>query len=85
MKDVVKSSPAASSASRADRDDMEEVLLLAVLTDTDMSDEEEAVEVENEVASFEEESSLLISVMVAVDSEDGCRIGGNRCRSKPAG
>lgn len=59
---------------------MEEPLLLAVLIETDMSDEEEVV-VEKEVASFEEESSLLISVMVAVDSEDGCRIGGKR-RSK---
>lgn len=72
--------PAERSASRADREDMEEPLLVTVLADIDIIDEEEVV-VENEVASFEEESSLLISVMVAVDSEDGCRIGRNR-RSK---
>lgn len=63
--------------SSTERDEMEEPLLLAVLAEIDRTDEDDVV-VENEVASFEEESSLLISVMVAVDSEEGCRTGRNR-------
>lgn len=76
--------PAETSRSRADREDMEELLLLPLLLlITVLAEEmdEEVVVVENEVASFEDESSLLISVMVAVDSEEGCR---KRLRSKAA-
>lgn len=65
------------SRSSTERDEMDEPLLLAVLAEMDRTDEEDVV-VENEVASFEEESSLFISVMVAVDSEEGCRTGRNR-------
>lgn len=65
------------SRSSTEREEMEEPLLLAVLAEIDRTDEEDVV-VENEVASFEEESSLFISVMVAVDSEEGWRTGRKR-------
>lgn len=66
--------PADSKVSRADREDVLEPILVAVLPDIESREEEVAVE--NEVASFEEESSLFISVIVADDSRDGCLPGG---------
>lgn len=71
--------PADSKVSNADREDALEPLLVAVLPEIDSREEEVAVE--NEVASFEEESSLFISVIVADVSRDGCRAGGD-LRSK---